>query len=433
MTLNLLFTLAIDQKKTMPKFKYTALNRAGQYIDGEIEAIDMPSARIVLSDQGKFVSEIVAVEASADVDTIAEQVEHVAGPAIKKNFKLSNREKQAFISQFATALRAKIPVMAALEVVAQQNPSKRVVKLVTFLTRQIRSGNSLSVAMAGLPAIFDRLDISLVKVGESTGSLDECMSRLSEVNERELEVNNTIITSSLYPVFVLFIGLISSVIVITWIMPRIISTLAVDIRWLPWPTRIMMNVGEYLNSPAGWITVTAVCFAVLFIARWSRTIPGRLIFDRLKLALPIVGDMNRKWAVSRFARMLGVLTGNGVDMLTSLKVVRNCLNNEILARQIDNLVGQVRAGSPLAGPLKKSALFPALLIQVVSVGENTGLLPDMLINAADSFDKETDQAVKRFMAIFPAILIFVLAIFIGFLLMATLLPIIQVETSLPMF
>ncbi len=416
----------------MPKFKYKALNRAGQDVDGFIEALDSQTASVILAEQGKFVSEIVAQEQNASREAVYN------GDSASSNFlvsrlKLSRREKHDFINQFATALKAKIPVMTALEVVAQQNPSKRVVNLVAYLTRQVRSGSSLSAAMAGLPAIFDRMDVSLVQVGESSGNLDECMTRLAEVSERELEISNTVITSSLYPIFVLIIGLISSVVVVTWIMPRIIATLAVDIRWLPWPTRIMMKFGDFLNSPAGWVTIVALCFGVISLARWGRTGSGKFVFDRIKLKLPVVGEMNRKWAVSRFARMLGVLSGNGVDMLTSLKVVRNCLNNEVLARQIDSVINQVRAGSALAGPLRKSGLFPPLLIQVISVGESTGLLPEMLVNAAESFDKQTDQAVKRFMAVFPAVLIFVLAIFIGFILMAALLPIIQVETSLPMY
>ncbi|MBN2063184.1 MAG: type II secretion system F family protein [Sedimentisphaerales bacterium] len=416
----------------MPKFKYTAINRAGQHIDGQIDSSDMQTARLALSEQGKFVSDIILIQ---DAPSLAGngQAEEQSGPSSLNELRLSRRDKYDFIDQFATALRAKVPVMEALEVVSQQNPNKRVVALVNALVRQIRAGVSLSAALSAMNHVFNRLDISLIKVGESSGNLDECMTRLSELNQRELEIRNSVITSSLYPLFVLFIGLLSSVVIITWIMPRIVFSLAVDIEWLPWPTRIMMNLGVFLNSPAGWVTISILAVAVLLFLRWGRTAPGRLLFDRVKLALPVVGELNRKWAVARFARMLGVLSINGVDLLTSLQVVRNCLDNEVLARSVDSLASQVRAGSTLSAPLRKSALFPALLVQVVAVGESTGKLPAMLINAADSFDKQTDQSVKRFMAIFPAILIFILAIIIGFLLMATLLPIVQVETSLPGF
>ena len=416
----------------MPKFKYTAINRAGQHIDGEIEAADMQSARSVLSEQGRFVSTITDIgQAEASQSSRVDDIPASSVNASK--LKLSKRDKQEFISQFATALRAKVPVMGALEVVAQQNPSKKVVNLVTSLSRHIRSGMSLSEAMAGYSNVFDRLDVSLVKVGESTGNLDECMTSLAEVNDRELTIRNTVITTSLYPLFVLFIGLLSAVIVVTWIIPRIIKTLAVDVQWLPWPTRVMMNVSTFLNSPAGMVVVFGLGIAFILFMRWGRTNSGRAVFDRIRLALPVLGQVNRKWAVARFARMLGVLIGSGVDMLSSLKVVRNCLDNEILAREIDTLVSHVRAGASLVSPLKKSGLFPPLLIQVVSVGENTGKLPEMLKNSADAFDKDTDRAVKRLMAIFPAVLIFILAILIGFLLLATLLPIIQVETNLPSF
>lgn len=416
----------------MPKFRYTAINRVGQHIDGQIESADMQTAKSLLAQQGKFVSEMVlfqdephAVEERPSVNTSV--------PVGLGTLKLSLRDKYDFIDQFATALRARVPVMEALEVVAQQNPRKRVVELVNGLSNQVRAGNSLSVALGSMSNIFNRLDISLVRVGESSGNLDECMTRLSDLNQRDIAIRNMVITSSLYPIFVLLIGMFSSIVVMTWILPRIISSLGVEISWLPWPTRLMMYTGRFLNSPAGWVTLVAITFAVLAGLRWGRSSAGRLLFDRFKLAVPVVGDLNRKWAVARLARMLGVLLANGVDMLTSLQVVRNCLGNELLARNVDLLASQVRAGSNLAGPLRKSAIFPALLVQVISVGESTGKLPGMLLNAAESFDTQTDMSVKRFMAIFPAVLILILSIIIGFLLMATLLPIVQVETSLPGF
>ncbi|MBN2844208.1 MAG: type II secretion system F family protein, partial [Sedimentisphaerales bacterium] len=297
----------------MPKFKYTAINRAGQHIDGQIDSSDMQTARLALSEQGKFVSDIILIQ---DAPSLAGngQAEEQSGPSSLNELRLSRRDKYDFIDQFATALRAKVPVMEALEVVSQQNPNKRVVALVNALVRQIRAGVSLSAALSAMNHVFNRLDISLIKVGESSGNLDECMTRLSELNQRELEIRNSVITSSLYPLFVLFIGLLSSVVIITWIMPRIVFSLAVDIEWLPWPTRIMMNLGVFLNSPAGWVTISILAVAVLLFLRWGRTAPGRLLFDRVKLALPVVGELNRKWAVARFARMLGVLSINGVDL-----------------------------------------------------------------------------------------------------------------------
>ena len=414
----------------MPKFKYTAINRAGQHIDGDIEAADMQSARSLLSEQGRFVSSISVLEKTSEAGKIQVDVP-VSGNF--SNLKLSKRGKQEFISQFATALRAKIPVMEALEVVSQQNPNKKVVNLVNSLARHVRSGMSLSEAMAIYKYVFDRLDVSLVKVGESSGNLDECMSNLAQVSERELNIRNTIITTSLYPVFVLFIGLLSAVVVVTWIIPRIINTLSVDVQWLPWPTKVMMTLSNFLNSPMGMLIVFGCGVAFMLFMRWGRTNAGRMVFDRIRLVLPFIGQVNRKWAVARFARMLGVLIGSGVDMLSSLRVVRNCLDNEVLACEIDSLVNHVRAGASLVSPLRKSGLFPPLLVQVVSVGENTGKLPEMLIDSAEAFDKDTDRAVKRLMSILPALLIFILAILIGFLLLATLLPIIQVETNLPTY
>ena len=149
------------------------------------------------------------------------------------------------------------------------------------------------------------------------------------------------------------------------------------------------------------------------------------------LKMPILGTVKGKWAVSRFARTLGTLTSGGVNILEALHVVRNCLGNEVLAREVDRAASEVRAGVSLSEPLRQSGRFPPLLIQIVILGEETGELSEMLINAADAFDKETSVAVKRFMAIFPAILITILAVVIGFIVAATLLPIVQIQTAIP--
>ena len=158
---------------------------------------------------------------------------------------------------------------------------------------------------------------------------------------------------------------------------------------------------------------------------------GRLFLDGLKLKSPFIGKLQQKWAVARFARTLGVLTQGGVDILDALKIVRNTVGNEVLARQIDHVANQVRKGSSLAEPLRESGQFPPLLVQIVAVGEETGQLAGLLLTAADSFDRDTRLAIKRFMAIFPSILILILALVVGFIVAATILPIVRLETAMP--
>jgi len=173
----------------------------------------------------------------------------------------------------------------------------------------------------------------------------------------------------------------------------------------------------------GWIILALIGAGVYYLRRWKRS-EGKIKWDTFKLRIPVLGSVLRTIAVGRFARTLGALTKGGVIILEALSVVRDTLGNELLGREIDAVAEKVKRGESLAEPLSESGHFPPLLVQIVSIGEQTGKLDELLLNAADTFDSEADSAVNRFMAIFPALLILLLALVIGFIIAATLLPII---------
>ena len=179
----------------------------------------------------------------------------------------------------------------------------------------------------------------------------------------------------------------------------------------------------------GWLVAGVLIAAGFFFVRWKRTPSGRLQWDSFKLKLPLFGNVLRTLAVGRFARTLGALTKCGIPILESLGVVRDTLGNELLARQIDHVCDEVRAGSDLARPLGQSGLFAPLLVQIVSIGEQTGKLDEMLLQAAETFDEQADTVLQRYMSLFPAFLILLLAAVIFFLIAATLLPIIGMDLS----
>ena len=242
--------------------------------------------------------------------------------------------------------------------------------------------------------------------------------------------------ASAYPIFVLCLGLVSVAIVITVILPRIIGTLGADLTVLPLPTRILMGISSFIKglftSYPGWFVLVAIGVGFYHLIKWART-TGRLQCDTFKLRIPILGSVLKTIAVGRFARTLGALTMGGVTILEALGVVRDTLGNELLGREIDTVAEKVKRGEPLAEPLEDSGYFPPLLVQIVAVGEQTGKLDELLLNAADTFDSEADSAINKFMSIFPAILILLLALVIGFIIAATLLPIVVMELGGGMF
>jgi len=408
----------------MPVFNYKAIDRAGQTVQGRIDADSAPTAKAILSQQGLFTD---------DLQLNADEPDQRATPVKKRTSRarLSERNRAEFLRQFATALQAQLPLVTALQAVAQQNPQSTVKQLVSELIDIVKSGQSLSFAMNQYPRIFKRLHVSMVAVGESAGTLDDSVIQLANLTENELETRNSIMTTALYPTFVLGLGLISLAIVITWILPKILNTLAADVPTLPWPTLVIKNLSDFFQTPTAWGLMIALLIVAIFLMQWKRTATGRYIWDTFKLQVPVLRTVQRKWAVSRFARTLSTLIRGGINIIDALQIVRNTLGNEVLAREIDKIIQQVRTGAPLAQCLQKSGQFPPLLVQIVAVGEETGRLANVLINAADAFDRDTQVAIKRFMAIFPAVLIVILALIIGFIIAATLLPIVQIETAIP--
>jgi general secretion pathway protein F len=250
---------------------------------------------------------------------------------------------------------------------------------------------------------------------------------LAGILSRDEKIKTNMKNASAYPIFVLCVGLASVVIIITWILPTIIGTISETGALLPLPTRMLIRMSGFtkalLTEVYGWIILALIGAGLYYLFRWTKT-AGKIKWDTFKLRIPVLGNVLRTIAVGRFARTLGALTKGGVIILEALSVVRDTLGNELLGREIDAVAEKVKRGEPLAEPLSESGNFPPLLVQIVSIGEQTGKLDELLLNAAETFDSEADSAINRFMAIFPALLILLLALVIGFIIAATLLPII---------
>jgi type II secretory pathway component PulF len=407
----------------MARFQYKGINRSGQAVQGKIDAESAATASNMLAERGLFVDEIASMEAEG---------EGAVKPYRKRSsrLRLSVKDRVGFLRQLAIALGAKLSLLTALGVVGQQNPRPAVKQLVSELTEIIKSGKSLSFGLSQYPASFDRLHWSMVAVGETTGTLGESMGQLAQLDEAEYEAKSEITTAALYPAFVLALGVVSSAIVVTWVLPQILSTLVAEAETLPWPTRVIMAISEWLSVNGLWFFIILVLGGWLF-KKWKQTPIGRYFWDGITLKFWIYGSVKRRWAVSRFARTLGTLSRGGINIIDSLQIVRNTLGNEVLAREVDQMVRKVQTGTALAESLRQSGKFPPLLVQIVSVGEETGQLDQQLLSAADAFERETKVAIRRFMAIFPAVLILLLALVIGFIVAATLLPIVQIETAIP--
>jgi len=407
---------------------------------GRIEAADRRSAVAGLVDKGQFVIELTEEARHrrvAEREKMARPARRTAGLWRSRRFlrigsrRITGKDILAMTSQLSTALRAGLPLLNGLEIIRDQQDKVAMREMLNELVRSVSSGQSLSEAMAGCSRkaekIFSPLYLSMIRVGETGGILEQTTAQLAELLGRDEKIKTSMKNASAYPVFVLSLGFVSAVVVVTWVLPRVLATISGGVAVLPWPTKVLMGLSGFttgvFTTPYGWATIVLIAAAGYYLRRWVRY-KGRIRWDAFKLKVPVLGSVLKTIAVGRFARTLGALTKGGVTILEALGVVRDTLGNELLSREIDDVAEKVKTGTSLASPLSSSGYFPPLLVQIVSVGEQTGRLDELLLNAADTFDAEADSAIARFIAIFPAVLILLLALVIGFIIAATLLPIV---------
>ena len=271
----------------------------------------------------------------------------------------------------------------------------------------------------------------MVRVGETAGVLDQVMGYLADFAERDLDVREKIRSAATYPIFVLALVAVSIVIIVTAILPPVMLVITENVGTtaLPLPTRMLLGFSGAMRS-FWWLFAIALALIIWAFRAWLAGSHGRLSFDRFKLRIPVLGTAIRRIAVARFARTLGTLSKSGIQILDALRILRDTLGNESLAREIDQAAADIRQGGSIAEPLRQTGQFPPLLIQVIAMGEKTGRLDELLLQTADAYEKDTAAAIQRVMTILPAIFIVLLALVVVFVLAAVLLPIIEMQTSL---
>lgn len=417
----------------MITFHYSAMDGGGRATTGRIDAASRESAIAELSRQRIFVTRITTdgeEAASSDFSVPRRTYES----STRRTPKLGARNLVTLWRQLATALEAGLPLLTALRVVRDQAESSRaggaLRDLVADLADRVESGDALSDALAQYPTTFTPLHVSMVRAGETAGVLDEVMGSLSEFAERDQETREQVRSASIYPMIVLCLAVASILVILTFILPRIMATVGDATAILPWPTRVLMSMSDMLRG-YWWLLLIMLAAGIWGFRSWTAGAEGRFTFDALKLRVPLLGRTLRHIAVARFARALGTLTKSGIQIVEALGVLRDTLGNEAMGRTIDDVRAAVVQGRPIAEPLEQSEQFPPMFIQVVSLGERTGRLDQLLLHAADSFDKQASTSIQRTMTVLPALLIVVLALIVCFILAAVLLPIIGMNAAIP--
>ncbi len=416
----------------MPSFRYQSLTSAGQVRQGVVAAADRAAAIRLLGGRGETATALELAD-GAEASLAAQNAAEEAAPAAPWSWRLTARRPVArraetanLIRELATALEAGLPVMQALRTVRRQASSRAMIAILDHFLVRIEAGTPLHQAAQEYGPPFDDLIIGMLRAADASGKTTDVLHQLADLLERSLDLRREVIGSTLYPMIVAGLVMVSAVILVTVLVPRLIEPLAGELT-MPLPTRMLVGAAAFLES--NWIVCVVGVAAAWFVWRaWVRLPANRLRVDRVKLRAPIFGRLLRDVAVARFTRTLGTLVSAGIPILDALRITRDTLGNKAMMQAIDAVQERVTSGAALAEPLERSGLFPPLLIQVVNLGERSGRLESMLLHAATAFDRQVNTSIKLFTRALPPVLIMIMAALGAFVLAAILLPLLELQS-----
>jgi len=335
----------------------------------------------------------------------------------------------AFTREMSALLASSIPIPQALDGLSEEEVNPALRNVLQQVARSVKKGASFSSALEEHPKLFNSLYVNMVRVGEEAGALPPVMSDLANLMEHEDEVRGEVVAAVSYPLFVLGFGLITVTILLTFVMPRLFSMLQEMLTVLPLPTLILLKVSQVLHR-FWWSFLAGGVAAVLGLWQYRRTPGGAEMIDRVKLSLPLLGPVFRAAALGRFARTLGTLAKAGVSLLPSLKIVESSIGNRVLAAQVARVAEETRGGDSLASPLRKLGIFPATIVQMIRVGEESGRLDEMLLKVAEMEERHMRARTKTLISFLAPLLILVVGTVIGFMVIALLLPIFKMSRAI---
>jgi len=391
---------------TVPVFEYKGKTIGGAAVSGQLRAKNRAELERLLR-QKKILANQIGRKPS--------EIKFKLGSGIKK-IHISR-----FTRQFATMIGAGLPMIQCLEILAQQSDSSEMRKIISDVKNSVAGGSTLADALHRHKKAFDELYVNMVEAGEIGGALDTILVRLAGYREKADALVRKVRGALMYPIVVVVVATLITVAMLTWIVPVFAKMFAGLGAELPMPTQIVLGISSFLQKNILLIFVGAVAVLVAF-RLWVRTDRGRLLFDKFKLRLPLLGSLIRKSAVSRFTRTLGTLLSSGVSILDALEITAKTAGNRVLHDAIRRAVVSIAEGETITAPLKETGVFPPMVTQMISVGEKTGGLDDMLSKIADFYDEEVDAAVSGLTSIIEPVIIVFMGVVIGGILIAMYLP-----------
>ncbi len=385
----------------MAVFEYKGFDAAGKEVAGIVDADSPKGARSKLRRQGVFTTDVWAQKAGKATRGKGLNVE----VDFSKYFqRIKTDDIATMTSQLSTLISAGIPMVEAITALIDQVENQALKLILVEVREDVNQGDALAKALRKHPKVFDNLYLNMVAAGEQSGSLDVVLKRLTDYTENSVKLRGKVTSALMYPVLMGGVSVLIVAGLFIGVIPRIRRIFDSFGAGLPPLTRLVLGISDFVQGY--WWVVILASLAVFFGGRkWVRTPKGRRRWHQWKIRMPLFGRVNRLVAVSRFCRTLSTLLDSGVPILTAVSIVKNVVDNDILAEAIDNAGKNIREGQSIAGPLKESGEFPPLVTHMIAIGEKTGELEPMLSKVADAYDTQVENTLSGLTSLLEPILI----------------------------
>lgn len=392
----------------MPNFKYKAMNKKGERLEGTYNAISRDEVIEMISSNNYYP---LMVEENREGTKIE----------LRLFERVTTKDIAMFCRQFYTMLDAGVSINSAVHILAEQLTNRKLKDALGDMEDQVRKGQTLSESMRKHDKIFPDLLISMIETGEVSGNLDSVLLRMSTHYEKENKINNKVKSAMIYPAVLSVVTVVIVVVLITFVMPTFIGIFEDSGVELPLATRILLGMSSGIRRH-GLLILFGIATFVVLIRYYFRSESGNLFSSKAKLAIPILKGLNQKIIVSRFTRTLSTLLASGVTLVQSLEVVADIMGNKLAEEAVIKVREDVIKGEGLSGPIGEIKLFPSMLSSMIKIGEESGSLDDILNKTADFYDEELEVAVQTATAMLEPLLIVVMGVVMGFIIISIMLP-----------
>jgi type IV pilus assembly protein PilC len=391
----------------MAKYEYTGVSSSGKQIHGQLQAASRDEAISLLRKRKMRVVSVRRKMGQLSLELAPQRV------------KLQDMSR--FTRQFAAMTSAGLPLIQCMDILASQTENKTLAEAVRRISGDIQGGSSLADALARHPKIFSALYCNMITAGEASGNLDGVLLRLADYLEKAHALRRKIKGAMTYPVILGVVAVGSTALLLTFVVPRF-AEMFVDLGGqLPLPTRIVMVVSDFLQAYFWW-GIGAIAAFIFVFNRTYKTEKGAYYLDSLKLKIPVLGELERKSAISRFSQSLATLLTSGVSIIEALSITAKTAGNKVLEKGLFVTLEKITGGQTIAEPLTDTGIFPPMVTHMIAVGERTGDLADMLTKISQFYEEEVDAAVDALTSVIEPVMIVLLGIVIGGILIAMYLP-----------